>query len=197
MPITINVLLLHSGSRVLLPGVTMALPLSGSIKELGLDEVANVGVLSSYSDMMGCLADVVDLTILPNGMPGIVVRGIDRIRILGKKRTEGQFTFGAIETLSPVDGELNVSQRLLEAFTEAVAAAGLFRRQCPKFSASHTFNAIDLYSIANKLCPGLERINVLKADSVEAIFEHLKRCIPGASLFSGNFGSRPAPQPVL
>jgi Lon protease-like protein len=197
MSISINVLLIHSGSRVLLPGVTMALPLSGSIKELGLDENVKVGVLSSYSDLVGCLAEIVDLTILPNGMPGIVVRGTDRIRILGRRRSDGQFTFGAIERLSPVDGDLNVSQRLLDSFMETVASAGIFRRQCPKFSATHKFTATDLYAIANKLCPGLERINVLKADNVQTIFEHLKRCIPGASLFSGNFGARPVTQPVL
>ncbi len=165
----------------------MALPLSGSIEELGLDEESKIGVMSSYSDLIGCLADIVDITILPNGMPGVVVRGTDRIRVLGRKRSEGQFTYGAIETLSPVDGDLVMSQSLLSSFIDAVTSAGIFRRQYPRFSASHRFNATDLYSIANKLCPGLERVNVLKAETVEAIYGHLRRSMPEASLFTGSF----------
>jgi hypothetical protein len=198
MSITINVLLFQSGSRVLLPGVTMALPLSGSIKELGLVEESKIGVMSSYSDQVGCLADIVEVTILPNGMPGVVVRGTNRIRVLGRKRSEGQFTYGAIETLSPVDGDLVMSQSLLSSFIDAVTSAGIFRRQFPRFSASHRFNATDLYSIANKLCPGFDRVNVLKADTVEGIYDHLRRSMPEASLFTGSFRQQTVGiQPVL
>jgi len=198
MSITINVLLIHSGNRVLLPGVTMALPLSGSIRELGLDRESKVGVMSSYSDSIGCFADIVDITILPNGIPGVFVRGTDRIKVLGRKRFEGQFTFGAIKMLSPVGGDLVMSQSLLSSFIDSVASAGIFRRQFPRFGVSHRFNATDLYSIANKLCPGLDRVNVLKAESVEAIYEHLRRSLPEASLFTGSFRQQPVGiQPVL
>ncbi len=176
----------------------MALPLSSSIKELGLDVDSKIGVMSSYSDQVGCLADIVDLTILPNGMPGVVVRGTNRIRVRGRKRSEGQFTYGAIETLEPVDGDLVMSQSRLSSFIDAVASAGIFRRQFPRFGASHRFNATDLYSIANKLCPGLERINVLKADTVEAIYELLRRSMPEATLFTANFRQQVVGnQPVL
>lgn len=177
----------------------MALPLSGALSDSGVDEKARIGVLSSYSDSVGCLAEVLDLTILPNGQPGIVVLGLGRIRVLSMRRSQGQFNFGAIDTLSAVEGDLSVPQNLINSFMETVRSAGIFRSQCPTFSSSHKFTAIDLYSIANKLCPGLERINILKADSIDGIFELLKRCIPGASLFSGNFGVQPttAVQPVL
>lgn len=113
------------------------------------------------------------------------------------RRNQGQLIFGAIDTLSVVEGDLTVPQSLIHSFIEAVRSAGIFRSQCPTFSESHRFSANDLYSIANKLCPGLERINVLKADNVDSIFELLKRCIPGASLFTPNFGTRPLSQPVL
>jgi len=191
MPITINVLLIKSGTRVLLPGVTMALPFSDSIKDLDLEKQRKIGVMSSYSDLVGCLAEILDFTILPNGVPGVIVKGTDRIRVLGRKKCDGQFVYGAIETLSPVSGDLVMSQRLLSSFIDAVASAGVFRRQFPRFGVGHRFNAADLYSIANKLCPGFERIGVLKADTVEAIYDLLKRSMPEASLFKGSF-QRPA-----
>ena len=110
MSVYINVLLISSGTRVLLPGVTMALalPATTSIKDMNLDGGTTVGVFSSYAESLGCLAEVIDLTMLPNGLPGIVVRGTERMRVLSTRRTEGDLRYGAIENClrSPVSSAL-------------------------------------------------------------------------------------------
>lgn len=177
--------------------MALALPASASIKDMKLDAGAVVGVFSSYAETLGCLAEVVDLTILPNGLPGIVVRGTERMRVLPARRTEGELRYGAIEKLPPVGGELSASHGKVAAFVDAVSSAGVFRKYAPRFSSSHQFNAVDFYAIANKFCSGLERINILKADSLDHIFEELKRSIPGASLFTVDFAPRTSGQATL